>query len=82
MRVTTIQVTYARTFNLGDYNSARFEVAVAADLDDDEDPAVVQAELWQTAKASLKAQALPVLRKRAEDVAAIKASVPGLVDGD
>ena len=82
MRVTEVRVTYARTFNLGDYNSAKFEVSLAAQPDDDEDPADVEAELWQTAKSSLKAQALPVLRKRADDVAAIKASVPGLVEGD
>jgi len=82
MRVASVSVTYARTFNLGDYNSARFEVAIAADLDDDDDPATVEAELWQLAKASLKAQALPVLRKRDDEIAKIKASVPGLAEGD
>ena len=82
MRLFEIRVNYARTFNLGDYNSARFEVALAAEIEEDDDPAEVEAELWRMAKESLKAQALPVVRKRADEVAKIRASVPGLTEGD
>lgn len=83
MQLRTISVTYARTFNLGDYNSARFEVAVAAELDPGDEPAAVEAELWRLAKESVKAQAMPVLKKRQDEISAIRGSLPaGLVDGD
>ena len=78
MRVRTIQVGYARTFNLGDYNSAKFECSLAAELDDDEDPEQELEELWKTAKATVKAQALPVVKRRNDDVEKIRASVPEL----
>lgn len=83
MRITTINVTYARTFNLGDYNSARFEVALSAELElaenaeeGDEDERAALEQLWQLAKDAVKAQALPVLRKREDEVAAIRSSLP------
>lgn len=83
MQIKTLSVTYARTFNLGDYNSARFEVAVAAEFEPGDELAAVEAELWRVAKESLKAQALPVIRKRQEEIGAIRASLPeGLVAGD
>ena len=81
MKVTTISVTYARTFNLGDYNSMRLETAVSADLDESDDPAQAQAALWAIAKDSVKAQAMPVLRKREDEIAAIRASLPPEVAG-
>jgi hypothetical protein len=37
MRIISINVTYARTFNLGEYNSMRLECALSADLDEGED---------------------------------------------
>lgn len=76
MRITAINVTYARTFNLGDYNSARFECALSAELDAGDAPDAVEAALWQLAKDSVKAQALPVIKKREADVAAIRDSLP------
>lgn len=86
MRITTINVTYARTFNLGDYNSARFECALSAELElaenaeeGDEDERAALEQLWQLAKDSVKAQALPVLRKREDEVAAIRSSLPAEV---
>jgi hypothetical protein len=78
MRPAIVKVIYARTFNLGDYNSARFEVALEAELDDDEDFETAQAELWDIAKASVKAQALPIVKRRNDEVEKIKASVPEL----
>ena len=83
MRITTINVTYARTFNLGDYNSARFEVALSAELEQaengeegDEDEQAALEQLWHLAKDSVKAQALPVLKRREHEVAAIRDSLP------
>lgn len=83
MRIVSVNVTYARTFNLGDYNSARFEVALSAELElaenaeeGDEDERAALEQLWQLAKDSVKAQALPVIKKREDEVAAIRASLP------
>jgi len=78
MRVTAISVAYNRTFNLGDYNNAKFEVSLQAELDEDEDEAQALAALWEVAKATVKAQALPVVRKRNDEVEKIRASVPEL----
>ena len=78
MRVTSISVGYTRTFNLGDYNSAKFEVALSAELDDDEDPQEAHAELWAMARDAMKAQSLPVVAKRNAEIEKIRASVPEL----
>jgi hypothetical protein len=76
MRVVTITATYARTFNLGEYNSMRLEASLSADLDDDDDPAAAHAELFDLAKATVKAQAAPVLERRKKEIAAIRDSLP------
>jgi hypothetical protein len=76
MRVVSVTVTYARTFNLGDYNSMRLECDLAAEVDEDEDPAAAQAELFDLAKSTVKAQALPVLKRREDEIAAIRDSLP------
>lgn len=75
MRVKEISVTYARTFNLGNYENARFETTITADVEE-EGAHAATAALWQLAKDTIKAQALPVIKKREEDVAAIRASLP------
>lgn len=76
MRVVSVTVTYARTFNLGEYNSMRLECSLSAEIDEDEDPATAQAELWQLVKDSVKAQALPVIKRREDEIAAIRDSLP------
>lgn len=76
MRIVSITVSYQRVFNLGNYESLRLEETIAAELDEDEDPDAARLELWEQVKASVKAQALPVLRKREEQVQAIAASLP------
>lgn len=81
MNVTTISVTYARTFNLGDYNSMRLEAAVSAELEVGDDPEQAQAALWAIAKDSVKAQAMPVLKKRDDEIAAIRSSLPPEAQG-
>jgi hypothetical protein len=67
VHIKTITVTYSRTFNLGNYNSARFEVTLGAELEEGDDPAEAEAQLWAQAKEGIKAQALPVVRPRDEE---------------
>jgi len=62
--IKTISVTYGRKFNLGDYNSAHLETTYWADLDVNEDPEGVALNLWDTAKADVKAQALPLIKSK------------------
>lgn len=81
MKVVAISVTYARTFNLGDYNSMRLECAISAELSEDDSLDAAQEALWLVAKDSVKAQAMPVLRKREDEIAAIRASLPPDVTG-
>lgn len=82
MKVTTVQVLYSRTFNLGSYNSAKFECGLAAEIEEGEDGAAVAALLYDVAKATVRAQAMPVLQKRQAEVDAIKSSVPGMEAND
>lgn len=83
MRIREITVSYSRTFNLGDYNSARFECAITAELDDDdndnEGEQEVLEDLRRIARESVQAQALPVLKRRNEEIDAIRAALPAEV---
>jgi hypothetical protein len=75
MKITTISITYKRTFNLGEYNNLVVEESISADLEEGDTPEGVEAQLWQLAKASCAATALPVVRPRQE---ALQASFDAL----
>ena len=62
MHITTVSVEYRRKFNLGNYESLELGVSLYAKVDPDEDSEAVAELLWQQAKASVKAQANPVLK--------------------
>ncbi len=62
MHITTVSVEYRRKFNLGNYESLELGVSLYAKVDADEDSEAVAELLWQQAKASVKAQANPVLK--------------------
>lgn len=61
MHITTVSVEYRRKFNLGNFESLDLGVSLYAKVDPDEDAEAVAELLWQQAKASVKAQAVPVL---------------------
>ena len=61
MQITTVSVGYRRKFNLGNFESLDLEINLYAKVDPDEDSEAVTELLWQQAKASVKAQAVPVL---------------------
>ena len=61
MHITTVSVEYRRKFNLGNFESLDLGVSLYAKVDPDEDSEAVAELLWQQAKASVKAQATPVL---------------------
>jgi hypothetical protein len=61
MQITTVSVGYRRKFNLGNFESLDLEINLYAKVDPDEDEEAVTELLWQQAKASVKAQAVPVL---------------------
>lgn len=64
--VKTVSVSYGRKLNLGDYNSANIEVTIWAELDPDRpdrtDVTIQLAELFDQAKETVKAQAMPLLK--------------------
>ncbi len=62
MQITTVSVGYKRKFNLSNFESLDLEVNLYAKVDPDEDADAVTDFLWQQAKASVKAQAAPVLK--------------------
>jgi outer membrane protein OmpA-like peptidoglycan-associated protein len=86
MKITTVTVSYQRIFNLGNFESLRLECTLEASLEDGDQSQIIDGdttvneitnELFAEAKAVVKAQAMPVIRKRDEDLQAIKQSVPG-----
>jgi len=60
MNITSVQVTYGRKHNLGDFCSAHIEVSIWADVTDDDDLDATMRELWDMSKANVKAQLLPL----------------------
>ncbi|MBW4639096.1 MAG: hypothetical protein KME05_12830 [Gloeocapsa sp. UFS-A4-WI-NPMV-4B04] len=62
MQINTVGVEYRRKFNLGGYESMELSISLYAKVDVDEDPEAVAEFLWHQAKASVKAQAAPVLK--------------------
>ena len=71
MNITSVQVTYGRKHNLGDYSSAHVEVSIWADVTDDDDLDSTMRVLWNMGKANVKAQLLPLVanhRAKVEEV--------------
>lgn len=62
MQHTSVGITYTRKFNLGNFESLELGINLYAKVDPDEDSEAVAELLWQQAKASVKAQANPVLK--------------------
>ena len=56
MKVATVIVGYKRTFNLGDYNSIKIEVALEADLEEGDESQNVIANLQEQARMAVKAE--------------------------
>lgn len=78
MKLETVTISYQRVFNLGNYESLRLECTLEASADEGETAEDVATTLYVSAKAIVKEQAMPVIRKRDDEIAAIKASVPGV----
>lgn len=62
MKIHKIAVEYRRKFNLGNYESMELGITMWGSVDEDEDPEAVAQMLWYQAKASVKEQAMPVLK--------------------
>lgn len=76
MQVKTIAVTYGRKWNLGDYQSATVEASAWADLDENDDSKAMFDALFAEAKAVVKEQSLPLLRKVTADTQEAFAGLP------
>lgn len=62
MQITTVGVEFPPIFNLGNYESLELGINLYAKVDPDEEADAVAEYLWEKAKASVKAQAIPVLK--------------------
>lgn len=62
MQVTTVGIEYKRKFNLGKWESLKLSITLYSKVDPDEDAEGVAQLLWEQGKASVKAQAAPVLK--------------------
>jgi hypothetical protein len=61
--IKTVSVNYERKINLGDFNSATIGCTLWADVREEEDLNQVMQDLWDCAKANVKAQAVPLVQK-------------------
>ena len=64
MKITTVRVSYGRTFNMRDFEFLRLDASFEATTEEGDDLAAVQSELWDLARADVKAQAMPLLEAR------------------
>lgn len=55
-KIRTIEVSYGRTVNLGNYESARFDIRISADVMDEDKPSNVLEFLKRTAIAEVLKQ--------------------------
>jgi hypothetical protein len=81
VNVTTVTASYSRRFSLEYYGGPKYEsieasASITAELEDGDDPAAALATLNELAKASVKAQAAPVLEHYRKQVATIRDSLP------
>jgi hypothetical protein len=82
MKRTTITVTYGRKISLGDFNMAHLETTLSAELEDGDDPEVCTEQLWNEAKLSVKAQAIPLFKQRHDQLREIYDGLPAALQED
>lgn len=76
VHVTGVGVTYQRTINLGDYNSAKYGADAYATLDAGADPAEALRSLGLLVKAQVREQAMPVLLQFRKEIEKLVANLP------
>ena len=64
MQVKTVRACYARTWNLGDYESMKIGCDAEASLDPGESPEEAAAALFEVCKEVVKEQSMPVVTAR------------------
>ena len=63
MRIKTVAVSYARKFNLGNYEAAEISVSLWSEVEPEEDEEGVIAYLFETCKEQVKAQVPPSYKR-------------------
>jgi len=76
MKITSVQITYGRKHNLGDYSSAHVEVSIWADVTEEDDLDSTMRELWDMGKANVKAQLLPLVGNQQAKVEQVFLGLP------
>lgn len=56
MKLTSIEVTYERVINLGNYNNVRMGVTAGADLDEGDEPTEAVAALQRQCREAVRAE--------------------------
>jgi len=76
MNITTINVTYGRKFNLGNYEQLHIELTASAELDEDDSTADCETQLFDHIKQQVKRQSLPVIAHSKTEVAQAFLALP------
>ena len=76
MNITSVQVTYGRKHNLGDYSSAHVEVSIWADVTEEDDLDSTMRELWKMGKENVRAQLLPLVANHKAKVEEVFLGLP------
>lgn len=58
MKIKSVSVKYSRKLNLGDFNSVEVSCDIWAQMEPGDDESTSMHELWEMAKANVKAQLL------------------------
>ncbi len=82
MQITKVTVGFGSTINLGNYNSARFDVQLEAELDEGEDVEQAVQQLHQQARDNVRRQALPIIRRNSERLEDIFRHLPEYLQQD
>ena len=65
MKIATVRVGLSRTFNLGDFNSVKIEVALEADMEEGDLSSQAAKTLFTTARDEIREEYLIQTRKKA-----------------
>ncbi len=76
MKITRVTVRYGRTANLGNYESAKVECELEAELEPDEVAAAVRLQLFAEAKAAVREQLVPLAKVRMAQIEEIIGTLP------
>jgi hypothetical protein len=76
LKLRTIAVSWGGTLNTGNFENAKIELRLESELEPGDDPAAVEADLWERVKTAVRQQARPLVDARKQGINAVFAGLP------